>query len=108
LRGVEAPFGQPLPVFGTSNLGIEFVLPEYVESLPLRVIIHAREADQRRVAGTRRGRHLVDKVQALADVDDGAWFWNRAVREERCRCHDLGYRTVQDNPFPREGLAVMM
>jgi hypothetical protein len=29
------------------------------------------------VAGVGRGRHLVNQVQTLANVDDGTWFGNR-------------------------------
>ena len=97
LRGIEAAFGQPPPVLAAADLSIEFVLPENIERLALGIIIDTGQAHQRGIAGIGRRLYLLDKVQALPNVDDGAR--RRAVRGRTSCDHSFDIRTVQDNPL---------
>jgi hypothetical protein len=63
------------------------------------IVIHAGQAYQGRVAGVGRRLHLLNKVQALANVDYGARLGYLAARKGNSWAHGLRFRTVQDNPF---------
>ena len=73
------------------------MLPEHVERLPLGIIIDARQAHQRRVPGVGRRLHLLDKVKALANVDDGAGLRHLLAENWSNIDHNFKFRTVQDN-----------
>ena len=70
LRRVESPARDLLPGLGRDQLGVDLLLPEHLQGLPLGVVVEARHPHEGRVV-PGAGRHdLLDEILPLADADD--------------------------------------
>ena len=78
-RIVEALVGNRRPAVVLKHAGVELMLPQHRERLALRVVVEARQIDERRLVGRWRRRHVLDEIPALAHQCDPAGFW-RASR----------------------------
>ena len=75
LRRIEAALGKPRPLFAGQDSSVQLSLPEHAELLPLRVVLDAREFDERGILRPWARDHALHQVQSLADADDLADFW---------------------------------
>jgi hypothetical protein len=60
-------------------LRIQFPIPQHIQRLTLGIIIHARQPEEERIRGIRRGNYVINKIQPLANRDDLANFWNKSL-----------------------------
>ena len=67
--GIETTLPEGRPGFPTEDLSIEFMLPQHLQRLALRVVIDASEFNQSRVAHDGGQRHILDQIAALTNVD---------------------------------------
>jgi hypothetical protein len=57
------------------------VLPQDLQRLPLRIVVNAREMNDRCLSGPRRQINLFDEILSLANVNDRPWVREPALRK---------------------------
>jgi hypothetical protein len=75
-RWVESALGEPCPLLAREDGCVQFSLPEHLEFLPLSVIFYAGEFDESGILRPRARDQALHQIQALADADDLADFWD--------------------------------
>jgi len=76
---IESAAGNGIPSLAGDDLPIQLPFPKHVQWLPLGVIVHTRQPDQRGVPRIHRRNCLFNEIKALPNPDDLADVWDTAV-----------------------------